>query len=128
METNGTTKKAALIVATLSSFLGPFMGSSINVALPSIGHEFFMGAILLGWVNTAYLLAGAMVSLMRQTGMMFSMGVVMMVLAVLMGDSEIVSENQFEFIKSIRISYAVFAVMCFGGIFASLARGKLKRS
>lgn len=54
-----TTKRAALIVATLSSFLGPFMGSSVNVALPSIGHEYAMGAILLGWVNTAYLLAAA---------------------------------------------------------------------
>lgn len=58
-ETNRTTQKAALIVATLSSFLGPFMSSSVNVALPSIGQEFFMGAVLLGWVNTAYLLAAA---------------------------------------------------------------------
>jgi EmrB/QacA subfamily drug resistance transporter len=54
-----TTQKAALIVATLSSFLGPFMSSSVNVALPSIGQEFSMGAVLLGWVNTAYLLAAA---------------------------------------------------------------------
>lgn len=54
-----TTKRAALIVATLSSFLGPFMGSSVNVALPSIGQEFSMGAVLLGWINTAFLLAAA---------------------------------------------------------------------
>ena len=54
-----TTKRAALIVATLSSFLGPFMGSSVNVALPTIGQEFGMGAVLLGWVNTAFLLAAA---------------------------------------------------------------------
>jgi len=59
MEANRTTQRAALIVATLSSFLGPFMGSSVNVALPSIGREFSMGAILLGWVNTSYLLAAA---------------------------------------------------------------------
>lgn len=52
-------QRAALIVATLSSFLGPFMGSSVNVALPSIGSEFGMGAVLLGWVNTGYLLAAA---------------------------------------------------------------------
>ncbi len=55
-----TTKRAALFVATLSSFLGPFMGSSVNVALPSISDEFSMGAVSLGWVNTAFLLAAAM--------------------------------------------------------------------
>ncbi|UCC80196.1 MAG: MFS transporter, partial [Candidatus Zixiibacteriota bacterium] len=59
MESNRTTKRAALIVATLSSFIGPFMGSSVNVALPSIGADFSMGAVLLGWVNTTYLLAAA---------------------------------------------------------------------
>lgn len=59
MESNRTTKRAALIVATISSFIGPFMGSSVNVALPSIGTDFSMGAVLLGWVNTAYLLAAA---------------------------------------------------------------------
>lgn len=52
-------QQAVLIVATLSSFLGPFMGSSVNVALPSMGQELSMSAIALGWVNMAFLLAGA---------------------------------------------------------------------
>ncbi len=52
-------KRAALIVATLSSFIGPFMGSSVNVALPTIGQDFGMGAVLLGWVNTGFLLSAA---------------------------------------------------------------------
>jgi len=47
-------------VATLGSFLTPFMGSSVNIALPSIGNELAMDAISLGWVATAYLLAAAM--------------------------------------------------------------------
>lgn len=54
------TKRTALLVATLGSFLTPFMGSSITVALPSIGSELAMDAISLGWVATAYLLASAM--------------------------------------------------------------------
>jgi len=53
-------KRAALLVATLGSFLTPFMGSSINIALPSVGSELAMDAISLGWVATAYLLAAAM--------------------------------------------------------------------
>ena len=54
------TKKSALFVATLGSFLTPFMSSSVNIALPSIGREFFMDAVILSWVNTLYLLAAAL--------------------------------------------------------------------
>ncbi len=50
----------ALLATTLASFLTPFMGSSINVALPSIGQELKMDAVLLGWVATSYLLASSM--------------------------------------------------------------------
>jgi len=58
MKSNGN-RKIVLFVATMGSFLAPFMGSSINIALPSIGREFAMDAILLSWVATAYLLAAA---------------------------------------------------------------------
>lgn len=57
--TVGVGKGTALLVATLASFLMPFMGSSINIALPSIGKDFAMNAVLLSWVATAYLLAAA---------------------------------------------------------------------
>ncbi len=57
---NAVSKRTVLIVAALSSFLMTFMGSSINIALPSIGSEFQMDAVLLGWVATAYLLTTAM--------------------------------------------------------------------
>ena len=35
-----TREKSALFVATLSSFMGPFIISSVNVALPAIQEEF----------------------------------------------------------------------------------------
>jgi EmrB/QacA subfamily drug resistance transporter len=54
------TKRSTLLVATISSFLTPFMASSVNVALPSIGRDFAMDAVALSWVATAYLLAAAM--------------------------------------------------------------------
>ncbi|MGD9410456.1 MAG: MFS transporter [Desulfobacterales bacterium] len=53
----------ALLIASLSSFITPFMLSSINIALPVIGKEFKTDAILLSWIATSYLLAAA-VSLM----------------------------------------------------------------
>ncbi|MGD8226970.1 MAG: MFS transporter [Desulfobacteraceae bacterium] len=52
-------KRPTLIIATLSSFTMPFMGSAINLALPSIGKEFQIDAVLLSWVATSYLLAAA---------------------------------------------------------------------
>lgn len=52
-------KRAALLVASVASFLTPFMGSSINVALPSIGTAFNANAIILGWIATSYILAAA---------------------------------------------------------------------
>lgn len=54
-----SSQRAALITAILAAFLTPFMGSSINVALPSISREFSMDAILLSWVATSFLLAAA---------------------------------------------------------------------
>lgn len=52
--------RSILFVTTLSSFLTPFMGSAINVALPSMGAELSMNTIALGWVATSYLLAAAL--------------------------------------------------------------------
>ena len=56
---NAVSKRSALVVATLTSFMTPFMGSSINIALPSIEKEFQIDAVLLSWVATSYLLAAA---------------------------------------------------------------------
>jgi EmrB/QacA subfamily drug resistance transporter len=57
---HSVTKRSALFVTTLAAFFSPFGVSSVNIALPSIGKEFLMDAILLSWVTTAYLLASAM--------------------------------------------------------------------
>lgn len=54
-------KEITLLVTTAASFLTPYMGSSINIALPSIGHEFSMSALLLGWVAYSFLLSAATV-------------------------------------------------------------------
>lgn len=56
-------ERSALFVATLTSFLGPFMISSVNVALPAIQADLSMNAVQLSWIATAYLLAVAVVLL-----------------------------------------------------------------
>jgi len=52
-------KQTALVIAILSSFITPFMGSSINLALPALAKEFSIDAVILTWIPTAYLLASA---------------------------------------------------------------------
>ncbi len=53
-------KRIALFVATLSSFLAPFMISAVNIAIPVIGGRFAVSAVVLSWFATAYLLAATM--------------------------------------------------------------------
>ena len=53
-------KRTALAVTTAAVFLTPFAATSINIALPSIGRDLAMNAIMLSWVPTAYLLSAAM--------------------------------------------------------------------
>ncbi len=59
MSVDKSLEKSALIVTTLTSFVGPLAISSVNVALPAIQTEFSADAVLLSWVATAYLLAMA---------------------------------------------------------------------
>jgi len=52
-------KKIILLVASLSSFLVPFTGSSITVALPAMASQFHADAVTLGWITSAYIIAAA---------------------------------------------------------------------
>jgi hypothetical protein len=57
---NAVNKKIVLIITTMSSFLAPFMISSVFLGLPSIGQDFGMDVVLLSWISLSYLLAAAM--------------------------------------------------------------------
>ncbi len=68
--------------------------------------------------------ASAMVAVMRQAGMMISMGIAMLFIDVVMGGSDnLVPENYGLFVEVIHYSFAVCLVMCIVGIIASLMRG-----
>lgn len=54
-----STKKAVLLLVTVTSFMTPFTSSSINVALPAIQNDFGVNAILLAWIPTSYLISSA---------------------------------------------------------------------
>lgn len=46
-----------LITTSLASFLTAFTGSSINIALPTIGHELSIHAVRLSWITASYILS-----------------------------------------------------------------------
>ncbi|HPD11544.1 MAG TPA: hypothetical protein PLN56_11185 [Methanoregulaceae archaeon] len=50
-------RRTVLIIATLASFLTPFMSSAVNIALPSIAAEFDLDAVSLSLVASSYLFA-----------------------------------------------------------------------
>ena len=56
---NKTAKKTALIVTSITYFMGPFMISSVNIALPAIQTVFKSNAVILSWIATSYLLSTA---------------------------------------------------------------------
>ncbi len=49
-----------LWVVAITSFMGTFLISSVNIALPAMGQDFALDAVKLSWVVTSFLLATAM--------------------------------------------------------------------
>ncbi len=55
--------RLVFLAVLTTSFIGPFMGSAINLAIPAMGETFGANANVLSWVVTAYLLGSVMVML-----------------------------------------------------------------
>jgi EmrB/QacA subfamily drug resistance transporter len=127
---------AGMAVTCLGLILFGFIGSDTSIAMIiailiilGIGFALFISpntnAIMSSVSPQFYGVASAMASTMRQIGQMFSMGVTMMVMTIFMGRVVITSAVYPAFITSTRVAFIIFAALCFGGIFASLARGKV---
>jgi EmrB/QacA subfamily drug resistance transporter len=102
-----------------------------NLLLIGFGFALFSSpntnAVMSSAPNTAYGVASATLATMRQVGMVLSMGVVMLMFTLYnIGRVQITPEYYPLFQQSMKTSFIIFAVLCFGGIFASLARGKVR--
>jgi MFS family permease len=102
-----------------------------NLILIGFGFALFVSpntnAVMSSAPKTAYGVASAMLATMRQVGMVLSMGVAMLMFTLYnIANVQITPEYYPLFQQSIKTSFIIFAILCFGGIFASLARGKVR--
>ncbi len=82
---------------------------------------------ILSSVDSKYLgAASGTVSTMRIIGQMFSMGIVTLVFALMLGPVQFSEEQHGPLLASINASFFVAATLCFIGVYFSLKRGNLR--
>lgn len=59
VKTSGHNKNILLVIILITSFINPFLSTSVNLALPKISEEFAVNAITMSWVTMAFLLSSA---------------------------------------------------------------------
>ena len=73
-------------------------------------------------------IASAALGTMRLSGQMLSAGITMMIFALVMGRAPIQPSVYPLFLRSVRIAFVFYALLCVAGFFASLARGNRRPS
>ena len=58
-ESSTSSRRLILLLIIITSFINPFLGAAINIALPTISEEFTMGAVGMSWVAMSFLLSSA---------------------------------------------------------------------
>lgn len=110
-----------------STAIGLFM---TGLAFFGVGWGFFSSAnsnAIMGSVERKHLgVASAMLGTMRSVGMMFSMGINMILFSIYLGNVEITPEHYPAFLKSTKAGFAIFAILCLLGAFVQLSGRKRK--
>lgn len=103
----------------------------LSMILLGFGYAFFStpntNAVMSSVNESFYGIASAIISTMRQLGMMLSMGITMLLFALIIGKAEITPEFYPDFLRSFKIAFIIFSVLCIIGVIASLARGNIER-
>lgn len=100
----------------------------ISLAILGFGFGLFASPntnAVMGSVEKKFLgVASGINSTMRMTGQMISMAIAALVIHVYVGEKKIDADTISEFMTTLKVIFIVFAILCFLGVFASLARGK----
>jgi len=101
-----------------------------SLVLLGFGYALFsspnMNAIMTSVDRSLYGVASGMLATMRTTGMMLSLAIVTVIFALLIGTTQIGPEVQASFMASLHVTFTVFTILCTFGVFASLARGRVR--
>ena len=92
---------------------GLFSSPNTNAVMSSVDKRFY--GVASGTLGT-----------MRLVGQMFSLALAVLLFALFIGHVQITPEYYPFFLKSVRTGFIIFAILCFGGIFASLRRGSVR--
>lgn len=95
----------------LGTGFGLFSSPNTNAIMSAVDKRF-------------YGVASGMNGTMRLLGQMFSMGIAMMIFAIVIGPVQITPEYYPQFISSLHYAFILFTIFCIIGVFASLVRGK----
>jgi EmrB/QacA subfamily drug resistance transporter len=83
-------------------------------------------AVMRSVENRFYGVASGTLGTMRVTGMIFSMGITILIFSMYIDKVQITAEYYPVFLRCVKLAFIFFAVLCVGGILASLARGKVQ--
>ena len=109
LDNNSSFEFIIAVLLVLGFGLGLFSSPNTNAIMGSVKKRF-------------YGVASATVGTMRLIGQMLSMGVAMLIFSIFIGNVQIVPGNYPALLTSIKVVFTIFTILCFIGIFASLAR------
>ena len=126
-----------MILTTFGLFLMTFLGqdsgfSYIITSLIILGFGFALFSspninAIMSSVEKRYLgLASGSLGTMRMVGSMVSLATTTIIFSLLIGKVQITPEVHPAFIKGIKTAFVIYTILCFGGIFSSLIRGRLR--
>ncbi len=102
----------------------------LNLFMIGLGFALFSSpntnAIMSSVEKRYYGIAASTVSTMRMIGMAMSMALVTVSLSLFVGENGLSAAHSAELLKSFRLAFLMCAVLCFAGVFASLARGNVR--
>ncbi len=102
-----------------------------SLLIVGLGFAFFashnMNAALSSVDRKIYGVASGTLATVGIIGQMLSMGVTLLAFALFMGHVQITPVYFLPFLQSLRTTFVILSILCFIGIFASLARGKVRQ-
>lgn len=144
------------LAGLLSDKIEPQKVASIGMAITTLGLSFFIFLdenTIIPYIITALLVLGfgfalfsspntnaimssvekkyygvtsGILGAARTVGQTLSMGLASMILALYMGNVQINNSNISQLLISIKTTFTIMTILCFAGIFASVARGKMQ--